>query len=210
MAISIRSNLPPVRDQGPRPTCLAFAVTSVHGHLRQPTPPYVELSEEMLHQQAKLIGGHANGVILSSAEHALSTHGQCLLAMCPYQPSEGSHPVPASALADGLQRTATFESFTPAAASVRALIQSKIPVLLVLQIFPSFYAVADGMVPTPTAGEVLQGFHAVVGTGLVNRNGFELIEFRNSWSDTWGDQGYGYIEDAYLDQFCTDVCALKV
>ncbi len=208
MDVSIRAELPAVRDQGTRPTCLAFALTAAHGLLRPP-PAYLELSEEMLHQNAKTIGRHSDAITLTSAENALASVGQCLLSLCPYEALEAVLPLSHDAMVDASERKATLNVQGTGFQSVKQLVLARIPAVLILELYPSFFGVQDGDVPVPSVGEVLQGRHAVVATGLVTRNGEEVIEFRNSWSDGWGDGGYGYLLPAYLDNFCTDVRVLK-
>lgn len=210
MDVSIRADLPPARDQGPRPTCLAFAITAAHGLLRCPDTPFLALSEEMLHQKAKAVGGNSAGVVLPSAEAALANHGQCLLSLCPYEASEGNHAVSRDAIADGKQRKATLASHPAGFEAVKRLVEGRTPVLLVLEVYPSFMRAPGGVVPQPLPSEVLRGLHAVVGTGLVTKQGKEWIEFRNSWSEFWGDGGYGYLGSAYLNDFCKAVRVLQL
>ncbi len=76
-----------------------------------------------------------------------------------------------------------------------------------------------GEVPYPRAHDALEGGHAVLGVGYddelevesrdddqnpgVNRPG--AILFRNSWGTGWGDDGYGYLPYAYVeDQLAVD------
>lgn len=66
-----------------------------------------------------------------------------------------------------------------------------------------------GKIPYPTAGENIEGGHAVVAVGYddnikirnTNENGIETtgaILIRNSWSSGWGDYGYGWLPYEYV------------
>lgn len=53
-----------------------------------------------------------------------------------------------------------------------------------------------GVIPMPAARNQVLGGHAICFTGFDQSS--ELIEFKNSWSEKWGDNGYGYMPFAYL------------
>ena len=68
-----------------------------------------------------------------------------------------------------------------------------------IQVFESFQNVSsDGLVPVPQSGEKLLGGHAIVLVGFDESK--QLVEFRNSWGDGWGDYGYGWLPYAYFDR----------
>jgi C1A family cysteine protease len=53
-----------------------------------------------------------------------------------------------------------------------------------------------GVVPMPGRGDRVEGGHAVLFTGYDQSS--RLVEFKNSWSEAWGDGGYGRLPFAYL------------
>jgi hypothetical protein len=65
----------PIRDQGPRPTCLAFAISDLHAALRGPWEP---LSCEYLfyHAQRRANRKPHEGTLLTSALDAVRHEGQ--------------------------------------------------------------------------------------------------------------------------------------
>ena len=66
----------------------------------------------------------------------------------------------------------------------------------------------DGKIPYPATGEKVEGGHAVVAVGfddnmkIKNKNSSETttgaILIRNSWGESWGDNGYGWLPYKYI------------
>ena len=111
--LDYRPKLSAIRDQGPRPTCLAFATTAVHEYARQSKEP---LSPEYLHyfasEKGTLVGaavsdvawalnkegqtsdlhyfasekGTLVGAAVSDVAWALNKEGQTSEVVCPYWP----------------------------------------------------------------------------------------------------------------------------
>ena len=85
--IDLRPDLPPIRDQGRRATCVAFAGTANHEWLRRDGET---LSVEFLHWAAKARDGLAagtSGTTLRAATRALADIGQPPEPSWPYDDS---------------------------------------------------------------------------------------------------------------------------
>lgn len=59
------------------------------------------------------------------------------------------------------------------------------------------WTTASGEIAVPASNHLVWG-HFVFLTGWVIRNGSRFFEFVNSWSNQWGDQGFGYLPEQYL------------
>ena len=82
----------------------------------------------------------------------------------------------------------------------------KHPVVLGIPVYASFetQAVAKtGIVPMPRKGEQLLGGHCVVCYGWLKIKGQVYWIFKNSWNTTWGDKGWFYLPQAYV-QYMSD------
>ena len=53
-----------------------------------------------------------------------------------------------------------------------------------------------GVIVFPFDGERIIGGHAVLFVGYNDARG--CLEFKNSWSVSWGDNGYGYLPYAFV------------
>lgn len=63
------------------------------------------------------------------------------------------------------------------------------PVLLAIMVFENFFTAPGGVIPTPQG--TIAGGHAICCDGYDDEK--QQLRFVNSWGDSWGDGGYGYI-----------------
>jgi len=70
-----------------------------------------------------------------------------------------------------------------------------------------FYVGADGFVAYPKNPDLIYGGHAVCAVGYNNKT--KLIKFKNSWGQSWGSSGYGYLPYQYIEDFLWDAWAAK-
>ena len=92
--------------------------------------------------------------------------------------------------------------------NIKNTIASGYPVLSAIKIYGnSIYTAGNGIVITPqtTSADTSTG-HAVLFVGY-NEEGYTIKEttypkakykFKNSWNTTWGDGGYGYLDEDYI------------
>ncbi len=70
-------------------------------------------------------------------------------------------------------------------------------------VFKSAYTAPLGRLPLPKVSDRSRGEHFVALTGGWNENGEEL-QFANSWGESWGDHGHGWLSRQYLEQHMTE------
>jgi hypothetical protein len=206
--VDLRKKLPPVRDQGRRDTCVAFAVTAAHEAARSDGE---DLSEEYLFWAAKQRDGlpqSARGTTLQAALTANDALGQPLESFWPYSDlrdhQDPSYRPPAAAHGDAkLRRVEVGGPLIPTSVAIRSALEGGSIPLLVLTIHKSWFAPnTDGTIDQPSPGSPAPGRHAVIVVGRVTvpAKGDHFI-VRNSWSERWGDGGYAYIPYAYVDDY---------
>ena len=197
----LRAELGPARNQGPRPTCLAFAASDTHAALR---PGWAPLSCEFVFYHAQRRAGRLpdKGATLSAMLATLLDVGQ---------PAEAGWPYLAKTPADAASWTPPAEvgprygrAGGPQAQAVNAVIaelDANRPVILLLMLSRSFYIPAAGGVIAPEPGEAPEPArrHAVVAVGHGMVGGERAILVRNSWGSGWGVAGHGWLTESFVE-----------
>jgi len=203
-----------VRDQGDRPTCVAFALTAFHEYwvdISQAgaTSVSIDLSEEFLHFHSKSRDGlpPSSGTTVEAASSSLGIEGQCLEKLHPYRDGASPIAVPdVTALKDGKKRllgTLAKHKFGPRA--LQTAFDQRVPVIAVIELFRSSYRPGPkGSLPKPTQGDVRLGRHAILLVGIEESQPLEAV-FKNSWGTGWGDRGFGRISSEYLEDHCLEL-----
>lgn len=198
-ALDLRPVLPPVRDQGQRNTCVAFAVSAAHEVARAAGKVAAEdLSEEALYWGCKRIDGNwGPGSRFTSAAAALSRWGQPLESVWPYDetlPDGGPYHPPTPPEASTWFRSG-LRQVSLDAAELRDCLDGGASVALELVLFDTFFTPgATGIVLEPPAGAPPRGRHAVLAVGY--DAGSLLV--RNSWGNAWALRGYAWLSNAYV------------
>jgi hypothetical protein len=196
-AKDLRAKFGPVRDQDPRPTCMAFAASDAHAATR---PFWRELSAEWAYYQALKRDGtipHV-GATMTSMLVGLEVDGQ---------PEETGWPYIAQLFTDmnawmpPNARPLYRRGSTPYAATLENLIarlDADEPVLFTMSISSSFNVPEpNGLIAGQEPPEPKR-LHAVIAVGHGQHAGEPVILIRNSWGEAWGLNGYGWLARAYL------------
>lgn len=186
----------PARDQGLRPTCIAFALAE----LNLGVPASAEaLSPEYAYQGAACLNPAwvpGAGVPLDAALRATSS-GQPVELDFPYQPAEPIAPVPTP--------PTTFELYGGSVAMLHldtevmcAMLRRHRPVGIGLRLTKSFYMPIDGLVTFEAAALAPTVLHAVAIVGLGWKDGEAHFLIRNSWGHGWGRKGVAWVSATYV------------
>jgi hypothetical protein len=206
--IDLRSKHGAIRDQGKRPTCLAFALSELNRvHAGAPA----DLSPEYLYMEAarQMAGWRpGEGLNIDSGLQAVGTPGQPEEASCPYQPAEPPLPL-AAASSHHPMYGSRLKRLRNDLQIVTATITAGSSVGLVVQLTQEFFDPRDGTVEFSSAVIPWQS-HAVVGVGLGNdtATGEAHVLIRNSWGPTWGTDGHAWLPARYVDKHTVCVMGL--
>lgn len=229
--VNMVAQMPPIRDQGDRGTCVAFASLAVVEHYQGLQNAYQQMSEQFLYWDCKANDGDPNGygTWLSVAFPRLQSDGCCLDSTWPYNPNvipgnEGQGPPPAAATAQAPNyKVATINALPPTSVQdIKNELQRGRCVAFSIPVFNSWYqnneVTLTGDIVLPIPNEPNVGGHAMCIVGYndaptdVDLGGGTFI-VRNSWNSQWGTQcvygvGYGTIPYAYIARFATEAYSI--
>ena len=206
----LRSHFDTVRDQGSRPTCIAFALSDTHGAVR---PPHNLMSVEHLYfhavkKSAKQDPHH--GVSYKDAIDALNQNGQGHESEWPYMsslPSDLSTWNP-NKIIQSFKSDSTLHTVT--VSDICSLLDQDRPSVIVFQPSTAFHYVdSSGLLPSSHFDQNLPSKHAVVSVGYGVLNKEKHILLRNSWGPSWGDNGHAWLSENYLTPRLISITTLQ-
>ncbi|HAM39061.1 MAG: hypothetical protein A2474_00835 [Elusimicrobia bacterium RIFOXYC2_FULL_34_12] len=203
--IDYTSKLSPVRNQGDEGTCVGFA-TTVGMKEYQELIDYkklVLLSPRFLYSECKKIDGmpKAEGTTIRAAMRVLKEKGVCQEKLWPYFPHQKN-----KAQKGAVSNAKKFCIITYARIlnlnELRLSIATKGPCVIGVEVFNGMMETQTGLVPMPKRFESSLGGHAICPVGYDDKK--KLIKFKNSWSEEWGQEGYGFLPYDYIERYMMD------
>lgn len=199
MVRDIRPQLGPARNQGSRPTCMAFAFSDGHAAARKVLEP---LSTEHLYFNAvqRTPGRDAHGgVNMPTCIAALAGDGQCAEVGWPYldlAPASDRWTPPATATPSFKIKS---EASSNSIATITAELDAERPVVVALLLEERFYAPGPEGAIVPGAGDTDTDYHAVLAVGHGRDESQPYLLVRNSWGSEWGLDGHAWVAASYLE-----------
>jgi C1A family cysteine protease len=135
----------------------------------------------------------------------LSKQGCPLEKYWPYDLAKWTAEPPASVDAKAAEYRVAMYFRCPTLSSIKHSISQGFPVVGGFVVPENMFTeecAKTGVVKVPSLKEGWEGGHAVLFTGYDNATG--LLEFQNSWSEAWGDKGYGYLPYEYVTKGWAD------
>jgi C1A family cysteine protease len=224
-AVRLRDRMQPVRDQGERGTCVAFASVALREFL---LPKPDDLSAQFLYWGCKELDGLPDaGTYIHTAMTVFAQYGVCPEEVWPYNPkqagSEGQGPPPRGAREAAqscrLSSTRTVEPglvlhYKHVLAGENG--KGGMPVTFGVLVFDSWYMSAEthrtGKITLPLPGEQPAGGHAMCVVGYVDDDtvpggGYFIV--RNSWGAKWASDspeaaGHALMPYDYVERFAME------
>lgn len=198
--VDLRSEFGPVRDQGPRPTCLAFAASDTHAAQRSGWQP-MSCEYAFYHAQKRSGSPPHRGSRLPSMLNVLRYDGQPDEQGWPYlptNPQDAASWQPPTDVGELFRRNSVQLS-----AHVDALVQSMNQgnaAIVLLTLSRSFFMPDAQALVHPAPGEVADRAqrHAVIAVGHGTSGAERFVLVRNSWGTRWGSDGHAWLSETFL------------
>ena len=194
----LRSLLGPARDQGCRPTCLAFAATAAHEASRH-AACYLSTEYLAFYGAQRSHCTPARGLTQVSVAQALECDGQPAETVWPYSlqmPDADTWTPPTTP--HKLHR-AQVRFSARSVGEVREMVRHGAPVVLIVSITTAMYTPdAQGVVRPGPSDELTTRRHALLAVGLGHAEDGTYLLVRNSWGRAWGTQGHGWLPEPYV------------
>jgi C1A family cysteine protease len=226
---NLRQWCSPVEDQLQIGSCTAHAgVGLVEYFMRRASGKHIDVSRLFLYKVTRnlLHMEGDTGAYLRTTMAALTLFGVPPEEYWPYTDQDPDFNVEPSAFcyafAQSYQAINYFRLDSPGVSPQDLLVRIKrflaagLPMMFGFTVYGSIQqANKTGAIPFPTRGEQLQGGHAIDAVGYddtmkiknTNRGGMETTGaflIRNSWGESWGDGGYGWLPYEYVLQGLAD------
>jgi len=177
-----------VKDQGQCGSCWTFSSTGAsEGAWAIAKGQLIDLSEQQLVDCATGMsyGSHGcSGGQMEGADKYLIEHGQCALASYPYTAKDGS--------CQKCSAVATFTSCSDVKPNDQVSLKAAVaqqPVSIAIEADTRYFqSYTSGILDSTSCGTTLDHGVLIVGYGEENNQKYWLV--KNSWSTTWGDNGY--------------------
>lgn len=183
----------PVRDQGQCGSCWAFATTAnAESVWAIYSGQLLDLSEELLVDCASGAGYHnlgCNGGNPDSAFKYMINNGQCSEASYPYKAgTTKTAGTCQKCSAEPVHFSACYDVKSNDQVSLKGAV-AKQPVAVAIEADTRYFqSYSGGILDSSSCGTSLD--HAVEIIGYGTENGIDYWNVRNSWSSSWGENGY--------------------
>ena len=201
----LRSGCSPVEDQGQLGSCTAQALIGALEYLEiQANAPFADLSRLFVYYNERPDPTVDSGAQIRDGIKSLAKIGVCREDLWPYAIDQFAvKPPDACYLAAG-NHVITQYTRLNTLNDMKSCLAMGYPFVFGWKVYQSAMTdkvKASGDIPMPGFWErhftQPLGGHAVLGCGFDDKT--KKIMFKNSWSTSWGDSGFGYLPYAYFN-----------
>jgi len=206
--IDLREHMPVIYDQGQTSSCVANATAAAFEYVRmaQTLPDWIP-SRLFIYWLARSYEGSTitdDGSQIRDAVKAVSKVGAPSEKIWPFSIDHvNTRPTVEAFNAAKHSMILSYDSVPQKLEHILSCLTHNGPVLFGSSVFSEIQTTTDGYIPMPGPDEQPIGGHAMLIVGW--QPDTQRFIIRNSWSESWGDKGYGYMDAAYiLNESLTD------
>ncbi len=211
--------MPPVYDQGQRSSCTANAFAWDYAYVEKKegltAASYNDPSRLFIYYNARAYAGVQPMADTGSWDAAMiqtmTTQGVAPESLWSYSMNVNATPTaPAYAAASGHHVLQYYQLNNLDLTQIEGSIAAGFPVVIGAKLYPSFNTAATratGDIPMPGPNEKSNGGHALVIVGY--NQATERFTFVNSWGSGWGNDGYGTLPFAYVQEYCAGLYSIR-
>lgn len=200
----LRSQCPPVYDQGQLGSCTANAIAGAFqfDEIKQkaqsvmPSRLFIYYGERAMEKTVNT----DSGAQIRDGMKVISKEGVCPETEWPYDISKFTQKPSTQCFQDAKKYEAvTYQRLIQDLNTMKGCLADGYPFVFGITVYSSFESntvAQTGMVPMPTTQEQVLGGHAILAVGYDDSN--RTFIFRNSWGPGWAKEGYGFIPYSYL------------
>jgi C1A family cysteine protease len=203
--VDLRPGCGPVLDQGSLGSCTANAIGSAHqfGQIKQAVPSPFIPSRLFIYYNEREMEGSINqdaGAYIRDGMKSVANQGVCPETQWPYDVSRFTVKPNADCYSEALKhQVVSYWRVDQTLDTLKGCLAEGYPVVFGFTVYDSFESSVvsrTGEAPMPGPNERVLGGHAVKAVGYDDAT--RRFRCKNSWSTSWGDQGYFTLPYEYL------------
>lgn len=215
----LRSQCPPVYDQGELGSCTANALAGAFEFDTKkekkkdfmPSRLFIYYNERVIEHSVS----SDSGAQIRDGIKTMNKQGVCPETEWPYNVSQFATKPSAKCYSDakknGIKSYQRLDNTN--LMLLKSCISEGFPFVFGFTVYESFMSQAvakTGNMPMPKASESVEGGHAVMAVGYNDTK--RVVIVRNSWNTNWGDKGYFYMPYAYItsNNLCDDFWTIRL
>jgi C1A family cysteine protease len=201
----LRSQCPPVYDQGNLGSCTAngIAASLQFERMKQQLQPAFNPSRLFIYYNERVIEHTVNsdsGAMIRDGVKSVAKQGDCSEDSWPYVIAKFADEPTPNCYSEALKYKAVqYQRLVQNLNQMKGCLADGYPIVFGFTVYESFESAqvaTTGTVPMPAPGEQVLGGHCVVAVGYDDAQQRFIV--RNSWGEKWGMQGYCTMPYAYL------------
>ena len=204
-SVDLRPKCPPVYNQGQLGSCTAQSIAFAYEYdqiKQHETSPFVPSRLFIYYNEREMEGTTDidSGASIRDGVKTINTIGVCKEEDWKYDETKFAVKPSYELYEKAKHHTSVkYKKIEQTEKQIKAALNMGFPVMFGISVFTSLESLEvykTGIVPMPTPDEKMVGGHAIAIVGYSDKK--KQFIFRNSWGDSWGDDGYGYLPYEYV------------